>query len=488
MKNFKKNIALLSALALAGTMLAGCGNTTDDSATTTAAGDAAADTSAADAAADDAAAADDTAAADDASASSDEIDPAKLTVLCWNMDDIEPMLNLFCEKTGHTKDEFNVKSFGCGGGEAAENYDNYLADPNNDADIMFVEADWALKYINDDSAEKGTMPLSDLGFTDADYADLYDYTLEIGKSTSGVQKGLSWQAAAGGFCYREDLAEQYLGVTSPDEMQALVSDWDKFLDTAAKVKEASGGKTALTSTMAGVWQVFSAARNTPWVVDNKLQIDDSCRSYIDLAKTMYDEGYVIKDLAQWNTDWYAAGQTDDTMGYFVSTWGFGDSILTKAAGGEGGATYGKWKVVVGPQEFYWGGTWATVANRTNNKDLAKEFISFFTTDADTARAYAESKGEYVSNQKAMEGILADGTYAGEGVLGGQNQFEVLNVVAAGIDMAGGITEYDATIKQAFNDAVTNYCRGDYATVDETIDAFIDNVAGSLPNLDYSDFE
>ena len=235
MKNFKKNIALLSALALAGTMLAGCGNTTDDSATTTAA--------------DDAAATDDTAAAAD-----DTIDPAKLTVLCWNTDDIEPMLNLFCEKTGHTKDEFNVKSFGCGGGEAAENYDNYLSDPNNDADIMFVEADWALKYINDDSAERGTMALSDLGFTDADYADLYDYTLEIGKSTSGVQKGLSWQAAAGGFCYREDLAEQYLGVTSPDEMQALVSDWDKFLDTAAKVKEASGGKTALTSTMPSVWQ------------------------------------------------------------------------------------------------------------------------------------------------------------------------------------------------------------------------------------------
>ena len=116
------------------------------------------------------------------------------------------MLALFCEKTGHSKDEFNVKSFGCGGGEAAENYDAYLADASNDADIMFVEADWALKYINDDDATK---PLSDIGFTDADYADLYDYTLEIGKSTSGVQKGLSWQAAAGGFCYREDLAEKY---------------------------------------------------------------------------------------------------------------------------------------------------------------------------------------------------------------------------------------------------------------------------------------
>ncbi|MDE5575909.1 MAG: ABC transporter substrate-binding protein [Oscillospiraceae bacterium] len=381
-----------------------------------------------------------------------------------------------------------MQNFGCGGGEAAENYDNYLSDASNDADIMFVEADWALKYINDDSNDKGTKALTDIGFSDGDYGDLYGYTVEIGKSTSGVQKGLSWQAAAGGFCYRTDLAETYLGVKSPDEMQALVSDWDKFLDTAKKVSEASNGETALTTTMGGVWQVFSAGRSTPWVSGGKLQIDDSAKGYIEFAKSMYDNGYVMKDLDQWSTDWYSAGQTDKTMGYFVSTWGFGDSILTQAAGFEGGATYGKWNVVVGPQPFYWGGTWMTVANRCNNDDLVKEFMTYFTTDATGAESYARAKGEYVSNQKAMEAVLNDASYEGLGVLGGQNHFAVLNTVADGINMAGGITEYDATIKDAFNNAVTEYCRGTYDSVDATIDAFIDNVAGSLPNLDYSDFD
>lgn len=475
MKNFKKKIALLSALALAGTMLAGCNTDKEKDvadATTAAAGD---ETTAA--------AGDETTAAPADGAAAD-----KLTVLCWNTDDINPMLEKFCAETGHTAEEFNVKNFGVGGGDAAENYDNYLGDASNDADIMFVEADWALKYINDDSADKGTMALADIGFTDADYADIYGYTLEIGKSTSGVQKGLSWQAAAGGFCYREDLADKYLGVKSPEEMQAKVSDWDKFLATAAEVNTASSGATALTTTAAGVWQVFSAARTSPWVADNKLKVDDSCKAYMELAKKMYDNGYVIKDLSQWNADWYAAGQTDATMGYFVSTWGFGDAILSQAAGGEGGTTYGKWKVVVGPQPFYWGGTWATVPNRCNNKELAKEFISFFTTNADTARKYAETKGEYVSNQKAMEGILADKTYAGNPVLGGQNQFEVLNTVAASINMAGGITEYDSIVKNSFNNAVTQYCQGNYATVDEAISGFVTEVAGALPNLDYSDFE
>ncbi len=479
MKNLKKTLAMISSVVMAGSVFAACGGDAASTGDTTTAADAGAETTAA---------ADAGAETTAAAAEGDAAAADKLTVLCWNTDDIDPMLKLFCEKTGHTADEFNVKSFGCGGGEAAENYDNYLADAANDADIMFVEADWALKYINDDSAEKGTKPLADIGFTDADYADLYGYTVEIGKSTSGVQKGLSWQAAAGGFCYREDLAEKYLGVSTPEDFQPLVADWDKFMETAAKVKEASGGSTAMTTTLAGVWQVFSAARSTPWVSDNKLQLDDEAKKYIDLAKTMYDNGYVVKDLAQWNTDWYAAGQTDSTMGYFVSTWGFGQSILTQAAGGEGGATYGKWKVVEGPQNFYWGGTWATVANRCNNPELAKEFITFFTTDAATAQAYSESKGEYVSNGKSMQAVLDAGTYAGEGVLGGQNQFVVLNECAKGIDMTGAITEYDATIKQAFNDSVTEYCRGTYTTVDETINGFVDKVAGSLPNLDYSNFD
>lgn len=124
--------------------------------------------------------------------------------------------------------------------------------------------------------------------------------------------------------------------------------------------------------------------------------------------------------------------------------------------------------------------------RSDFPELAKEFISYFTTNKDGAKAYADFKGEYVSNKAAMAEVIP--SYAGLGVLGGQNHFEVLNTVADGINMAGGITEYDNTIKQAFNTTVTEYCRGTYDSVDATVDAFVDNVAGSLPNLDYSNFD
>ncbi|MDD7279494.1 MAG: hypothetical protein SOT68_11505, partial [Oscillospiraceae bacterium] len=116
MKNLKKTIAMISSVVMAGSVFAACGGSTETT-TDTQAPAAEGETTAAAAEGETEAAAEgetEAAAAEGDSAAAD-----KLTVLCWNTDDIDPMLKLFCEKTGHTADEFNVKSFGCGGGEAA---------------------------------------------------------------------------------------------------------------------------------------------------------------------------------------------------------------------------------------------------------------------------------------------------------------------------------------------------------------------------------
>ncbi|MDO5559347.1 MAG: ABC transporter substrate-binding protein [Oscillospiraceae bacterium] len=472
MKNLKKTLALVAALALSATALYGCGDKTESSSkapatTTTAADDSKDETTAADDSKE-------SSAADVAEDTGDQ-----LTILCWNTDDSQPMVDLFCQETGTDASKINIKSFGVQGGQAAEQYTAYLSDASNDADIMFLEADWALQFINDDEQ---TVPLSDIGLSEGDFKDLYPYVLEIGKSTTtGDLKGVSWQSAAGGYCYREDLAEKYLSVKSPEEMQAKVADWDKFKATAKELSDATSGKTALSATLGGVWQVYSGSRDTAWVKDDTLVVDDYCKNYAEFAKELWTNGYVTQ-VAQWADEWKPLGQTDDVMGFFVSTWGFGDTILTAAAGGEGGATYGKWKCVVGPEEFYWGGTWLAPTKRCDNPNLAAKFIKFFTTDADTAEKYALSKGEYMSNQKVMEKIISDKSYKGAGVLGGQNQFEVLNEVAQGIDMTGKITPYDARIKTEFSNAVQDYAKGDYATVDDALEAFKDAVASKITDI------
>lgn len=470
MKNFKKTLALLAALALSATALYGCG---EDKQSSTATNDSKVEDSKTE---------DSNTGSEDSNTGSEdpntgsEDGESPLTILCWNANDSKPMVDLFCEKTGTDPSKIVIQNFDVKGEEAAETYTQYLSKEENDADIMFLEADWCLQFINDDSY---TLPLSTLGYSESDFSDIYGYVVETGKSTTTKElKGISWQAAAGGYCYREDLAEEFLGVKTPEEMQEKVKDWDAFLATAKELKEKNG--PAISATLGGVWQVYSGSRSTAWVdADNKLVVDDYCTKYAEFAHELWKNEYVTH-ATQWTAEWKPLGTSGDTLGYFVSTWGFGPTILEEAAGGDSeGNTMGKWKCIVGPSEFYWGGTWLAPSARINNKELAKEFIDFFTINEEGARAYAEKQGEYMSNKKVMEAIIADGKYEGAPVLGGQNQFVVLNEVANNIDMNGKITPYDAVIKSEFSNAVNEYCDGTVDSVEEAMNNFKTNAAAKL---------
>jgi hemin uptake protein HemP len=481
MNKLKKTLALVATLAISATAFVGCGK--DDSSSSSSSSSSKAESSSeAESSAAESSEANNGGAATGAFEYKGTLPTGgdKMTVLCWTGDDLDVMLQRWEADTGVDASKVNFKNFQVGGGEAAAQYDQYFLG-GEDVDMLMVEADWALKYINDDTA---TAPLEALGFTDADFANQYAYTQEIGKATEGANAGkmvgTSWQAAPGGWCYRTDLADSYLGVKTPEEMQKKVADWDAFQATAKEVSEKSGGKTALTTTLGGIWQAFAANRTTPWVKDGALVIDDSCNTFIDLAKNMRDNKYVT-EANQWTDEWYAAGQTDDTMGYFVSTWGFGDAILNKAAGGEGGATYGKWNVCVGPTPYFWGGTWACCSPKTDNADMVASFINYFTIDTETMKEYALAKPDYVNNMTAMQAIVDEKSNS-NALLGGQDQFAVLHEGAQKINLNGLITPYDASIKTAFLDAVNAYCAGETKDAAACLDDFKNRVAESVTDI------
>ena len=177
------------------------------------------------------------------------------------------------------------------------------------------------------------------------------------------------------------------------------------------------------------------------------------------------------------------------MGFFVSTWGFGDAILTKAAGGEGGASYGKWNVCVGPNEYFWGGTWIVVNPATNNGQEAQDFIKMATVDEDQMLTYATTKPEYVNNQNVMQKVVDDNIVTNEyvsGNLGGQNYFAELHESAKGINLNGLITPYDATIKTDFINAVQTEMLEGGKSWEDTQEAFKDQVAEDVTTLDWDE--
>ncbi len=477
---------ILAALLASAAVLsfAGCSKDNGSSGDSSAAGSSsgAADSSAADSSAADSSAADDSSNAGDSALSSEET----LTILAWTGNsDIKNMVKLFCQEKGYSEDQIVIKGVGDNGEGARDQYAQYLSG-DGDADLMCLEADWILQYINDDTL---VAPLSDLGITEADYANAYDYTIQIGKDKNGVLKGASFQAAPGGFVYRTDLAEEYLGVKTPEEMQEKVKDWDTFMETAKTVYEASGNKTSLTATEGGLWQVYAANRTQPWVVDGKL-VMDTAEDFFDVAKTMSDNHY-LAGVPQWDPAWYQAGQDGTTMGYFFSTWCMTNSDGSQLWQAEGvtkdddgnlsGPTFGKYNICQGPTGYFWGGTWLAASTKCDTKDLATEFVKFFTTDADTMQKYAEFTGDFTNNKVAMQTIIDAGTNKND-LLGGQDQFAVLADGANNIKMDGLITEYDSKIKSCLNTAVQDYIAGTYATKEEAVDAFKKSVVATFPDI------
>ncbi|MBP3746017.1 MAG: carbohydrate ABC transporter substrate-binding protein [Ruminococcus sp.] len=489
MNTLKRTLALVATLAMSATAFVSCGS--DDSSSSKKASTTAASTEAGSGASEastaNASAASTKAAETPSKGNSTTLGEVKLgkggsefSIAAWNEDDVPFLIDLWAQNGGD-KSKVKFTSFGVGGGKASENYDA-LFQSGKDLDVYFCEADWALKYINDDTK---TAALEELGFSEDNFSDVYSYTTEIGRATEGANKGkmvgASWQAAAGGFAYRTDLAEQYLGVKTPEEMQKKINNWDNFVAAATEVATKTDGKVALADSLGGMWQVFAANRKTPWVANGRVAFDQECETFAKYAKTLWDNGGVTKN-GQWTDSWIPAGKDGSAMGYFVSTWGFGEKAFFGQVSSE---SYGKWAVVQGPSAYFWGGTWIVVNPKTDNAEEAQQFIYTATVNPETMRKLALDKPEYVNNRTVMQTIVDNNECPNEWVtkdLNGQNYFAELHENAKSIDLKGLITPYDATIKTNFINAVQKeYCEGG-ASYEDTISKALSDVLTAIPDL------
>lgn len=412
-----------------------------------------------------------------------------LTIVTWGSNsDVKNMVDIFKKATGIGDDKIQIVTQGDDGAGGSTQIEQYLGG-NEDADIITLEADWIRHYINDPNL---TAPLSTINITEADFANPYSFTIPVAKNEEGTLMGATFQATPGGFCYNASLAEQYLGVKSPEEMQEKVKDWATFEATAKELYEASEGKCSLTATEGGMWQVYQANRTQAWVVDNKLVMDNAEQFY-DIAKKFNDEKYMA-GVPQWNNAWYAAVMDGTALGDFVPTWGMTGlpgSILGNFNGAvdeEGNpvsdvnVSGGNMAFCEGPQPYFWGGTWLGVAAKCNNPKLAEKFVRYFTCDDEGMKNYSLTTGDFCNNSKVMEEIVAEG-HANEYLKDKQDTFAIFLPQAKDLNLDGLITQYDTAIKNAFNDSVQGYMDGTYASKEAAIEAFKDKVAETYPDLE-----
>ncbi|MDE5738562.1 MAG: extracellular solute-binding protein, partial [Oscillospiraceae bacterium] len=396
-----------------------------------------------------------------------------LTIVSWNDNDLKNMIEVFQEDYP----DVNIRYLNCGassGNGANASYQTFL-NSDEDIDLFIAESGWILNYINDDSY---SAPLSELDITQEDYTNAYAYTVDIGTDSNGVLKGASWQAAPGGYCYNADLAKEYLGIETPEEMQEKISDWDKFAVTGAELAEASNGYITIAASLDDMWQCFSTSTNSPWLIDGKINTQ-TAREFTEMIIPYIQNESIDSTVSQWGQyDWMVLGKDEETLGYFFSTW-----CLTKGNQLEQCCgTEGNWRIVKGPQEYFWGGSWLCLSPKCDNKTDASNFVKYFTLNADSMEKYALKSGDFVNNQTVMEKIVTEGSNSNE-LLGGQDQFAVLKDVAANIKLNETITQYDEDLKLSLRYAL--HAESIFEAVwendiDAVINQFLEEAKSSVP--------
>ncbi|PXV85680.1 ABC-type glycerol-3-phosphate transport system substrate-binding protein [Lachnotalea glycerini] len=453
----KKMLALALAASMATVSLTGCGgsSTTTTEATTNEATDTEKETETSETA--------DTATATDAA---DEEVPENevigntnaedaFYVYCWNADVMNNVITYFNET--YPEDADRIVYVNTGGTDFYQTkIDALLDDPTNPQypDMIAMEMDYIMKYTDSDY----TLPVSELGITEADMKNMYQYTIDAA-TVNGQVKGLSWQACPGAMMYRRSLAEKYLGTSEPDKVQEFFKDWDTMLATGKKIVADSNGATKLFSGVDDVKRVYQAARETAWYDSNsKLTVEDTMLDYMDYAKALQDAG-LTNGTTQWTDEWAANVQNDNTFAYMGCTWFLHWTLKANCGGTKAGeGTYGDWAMCAGPQPYYWGGTWLGATKDCSDKNLAGKIMKAATCDTEVMKNICKGSLDYVNNKEAIASLSEEGVGKFD-FLGGQDFLSYFSPLAEEIELPAMCGE-DFYITTAFDDQVTSYVNGD----------------------------
>ena len=323
------------------------------------------------------------------------------------------------------------------------------ASTDDKVDMYLVEADYALKYT--DANANVSVPLKDLGITDDDLSDQYQYTKDVVTDANGEIRGTSWQATPGLFAYRRSIAKKVFGTDDPDKVQEKLADWNKF-DEAAKEMKDNG--YFMLSSVADTFRVFSNNVSGKWVDGTTVKVDKNLMNWVDQSKKYTDEGLNHNVSGQWTDEWNKDQSADSKVfGFFYSTWGI-NFTLQDNAGKEGA---GDWAVCDGPQPFYWGGSWLVAANGTDNPKHIKDIMLQLTANKDNLVKITKDTQDYTNTQTGMTELASDPKY-GSDFLGGQNHIKLFAEVAPTIDMSN-ISPYDQGCGEVFQNSFGDYFNG-----------------------------
>ena len=408
----------------------------------------------------------------------EEPEPVEINLLGWT-DEQARMIEKYIETHPDCGIKVIFKQVETTNGQYTSFLDEALTGKSDDfiPDIYSAESAF-VKHYSSGAMGQYALPYNDL-ISDLDSkiqsAEIAQYTVELGKNSSGDVVGLAYQTTGGAFIYRRSVAKQVFGTDNPE----LVSDaigggsgsWTKFFEVA----ETSNDKgIAILSGDASLWHPVEGSAEKGWVVDGKLHIDSKREAFLDYSKNLYVNGWTNK-TEEWSEDWKTDIQgkgKKPVLGFFGPAWLINYSMEPACNKDDDGNVINNdtdWAICDAPVGFLWGGTWM-FANKNLKADTSEEgkrkleaiqkIIEWITLDTTEeglqyqwANGLINNAKDTVASKVVME--KSDGTLD---FLNGQNMFDYF-IPANEKAPSNLLTEYDEKINALWRFEVNKYAEG-----------------------------
>lgn len=327
----------------------------------------------------------------------------KIYIYTWNSG-MDEYIDAFKERYPQYADSVEVVNLGMiGDSDEYYNAISFAIDGNgeNAPSIVAYDSDMLDCFSGSDF-----VALEDIGLTADMYSNAYGYTIELGTFDGELKAVTNW-ASPVCFVYRKDIALEVLGTSDPEEVGKYVNNFDVFMYTAEKMKQA------------GYYMLSGADDISP-----VKEVLESRNEYDEIYQALEDNGYTA-GTQMWDLNW-CDNFEGNVFGYFSVPW-FTTWILDMYADSD---TYG---VTYAPESYYWGGTYYGVTRCCANDELAALLLYTLCCDTDFMAETCSALSEFPNNRASAEIMSASGASKVD-CLGAQEPFAIYDKIASQLEL------------------------------------------------------
>lgn len=301
------------------------------------------------------------------------------TLSMWGWDDryVQAVTDAFCEKYPNVTIEYVPVE----NGDLFQNYQTAMLTGDALPDIG-----WALLAYRSEIFELDIWEALDGEPYCFSLDDVYPVLHSRMVNSKGNVCGIEQALTVAGLAYRRDLAQQYLGTDDPQVLEAMLPDWEHFMEKGAAVYESSGGEACFLRSVAEVQNFLREQQEAPWVQQNTVKLTETLQESIETAVKLRDT-HTSDCLEAWTPEWYESIGGERYLFIAAAPWSIEFEIERYDPEGKDS---GRWGLMRAPGgSIFWGGTTMGITKTCRDKRLAWEFIRFATLSGEGAEVLRE---------------------------------------------------------------------------------------------------